>query len=569
MKHERVNIKFHPEFSVPKSWKQLHELSDEIDIPQIGVKSYRVPPGQAKKIRDQLSLHTYVKDIEVDGDGEGIPFDGIGTSQVEWDSLLYGQEWFQEKVRAHDAWSELGEADWVSPKIGICDSGLKQNHPWIVDQCTIGGQQNFVALESTVNDNEGHGTACAGLICSTMPYFTLYNARVMSQNSAKWSALSQGIIWCVDQGCKVVSVSIGGPSNSFSLIDAILYAYNKGVSVLVAAGNAGNDTPQYPSATKNAVAISATDGNDNKCGFSSYGSHIQLAAPGDSLLTAWGDGFSRFSGTSGSTPIAAAVVAMAAVKWNINGVQAVEKVKATAKNLNNPLYFGAGRVDAAAAVGLPAESAPPPAPPPSEPPPPEQPPSDGTWSDVTSSASVSASLPAFESAGEGLGNLNDNTNRKALWFNRDVTVTYKFPKPVVLKYSVDRSANDYPTRDPRTINWNGEVQQTSWANRFEDRKHYFNAGNIASDTWVCRMIAGTEYSPGDKGNGILQLAEQRLFGFYPAITQPPPEPPPPEPELPINVLAALSELDTFISGAVAAEKDLLRTELLSLTNKLG
>lgn len=163
-------------------------------------------------------------------------------------------------------------------------------------------------------------------------------------------------------------------------------------------------------------------------------------------------------------------------------------------------------------VSIPAADTPPPPPPPTD-----------TLVDLTADATVTASFPAYEAVGEGLANLTDGTTRKCLWFNRDVTVTFKWPWSAVRKRARVKSANDYPTRDPHTMFFDGESVATAWTARHQDRDVEFNAAGVASDTLTVRMIAGTEWTPGDNGQGILQLGELRIFGFKPTTPPPPPE----------------------------------------------
>jgi subtilisin family serine protease len=117
------------------------------------------------------------------------------------------------------------------------------------------------------------------------------------------------IIYAVDNGAQILSNSWGGGGFSKGLEDAISYANDHNVLFVAAAGNSdsNNDVyPHYPSSYEvpNVMAVAATDHNDAKASFSSYGlTTVDLGAPGDDILsTVPGDGYDHFSGTSMATP---------------------------------------------------------------------------------------------------------------------------------------------------------------------------------------------------------------------------------------------------------------------------
>ena len=79
-------------------------------------------------------------------------------------------------------------------------------------------------------------------------------------------------------------MSLGATSYSLGEEAAVDYAWNHGVVVVAAAGNTGRNTYHYPAAHRNAIAVAATDANDNRAGFSTYGDFVDVAAPGVSVL---------------------------------------------------------------------------------------------------------------------------------------------------------------------------------------------------------------------------------------------------------------------------------------------
>ena len=101
-------------------------------------------------------------------------------------------------------------------------------------------------------------------------------------------------------------------------------AWNAGVVLVAAAGNGGSTSMNYPAAYPNVIAVGATDNKDNKASFSTYGTWVDVAAPGVSVYSTFpnhrftlarennrSQGYDIGSGTSMAAPIVAAVAALA------------------------------------------------------------------------------------------------------------------------------------------------------------------------------------------------------------------------------------------------------------------
>ena len=112
------------------------------------------------------------------------------------------------------------------------------------------------------------------------PNATIYAVRVLDDNgSGTLDDVANGIIHAADNGADVISLSLGAPVGATTLRNAVDYAWNSGSVVVVAAGNSGTSLPSYPAYYDNAIAVAATDSNDNKASFSNYGSWVDVAAP--------------------------------------------------------------------------------------------------------------------------------------------------------------------------------------------------------------------------------------------------------------------------------------------------
>ncbi len=88
-----------------------------------------------------------------------------------------------------------------------------------------------------------------------------------------------------------------------SLQQAVQYAWNKGSVIVAAAGNAGNTKANYPAYYSEVIAVGCTDQSDRKSSFSTYGSWVDVAAPGSNIYSTYkGSTYQSLSGTSMATP---------------------------------------------------------------------------------------------------------------------------------------------------------------------------------------------------------------------------------------------------------------------------
>ena len=116
-----------------------------------------------------------------------------------------------------------------------------------------------------------------------------------SSASGSTSDAVEAFYYAVNNGADVLSNSWGGEYYSQSMENAINYAYIQGVLVVASAGNKGTTSTQYPAFYDHVVAVAATNSNDEKAPFSTYGNWVEIAAPGVDVLSL------RASGTSMGT----------------------------------------------------------------------------------------------------------------------------------------------------------------------------------------------------------------------------------------------------------------------------
>lgn len=208
-------------------------------------------------------------------------------------------------------------------KVAVLDTGLDPEHA----KTTFAGRvaEVWSAYENDGADRQGHGTFCAGQVAGPKgfgcaPDAMLYIAKVLGDNgSGSYSAIIKGLEWAVSQGCKVASLSLGGPGGPDSAISrAVDAAYAKGVVVCCAAGNDQRGSNELesdkhaPGSARDAVCVGATDVEGNIADFSNAGKSLDIAAVGVRVsgLGLSGRTDATMSGTSMATPHVAGVATL-------------------------------------------------------------------------------------------------------------------------------------------------------------------------------------------------------------------------------------------------------------------
>ncbi|HEY9101983.1 S8 family serine peptidase [Chitinimonas sp.] len=306
--------------------------------------------GSEKSTAALLKHNPNIKFAEVDA---RVPHGGATND------TYYASSWHLAKIGASSAW-DTATGNGVT--IAILDSGVDGTHPDLAAQMVPGW--NMINNNSDTADVNGHGTAVAGAAAATANNAAgvagvAYGAKIMpvriadANAYAYWSDVANGLTWAADHGAKVANISYVGVSGSAAVQSAAQYLRNKGGETVVCAGNNNIDEGIAPSDTM--ISVAATDANDAKTSFSSYGSFVDIAAPGINIWTTQRGGtYGQWWGTSIASPITAGVVAaMMSAKPGISPAQLENLLFSTAQDLGTAgkdVYFGWGRVNAAAAV---------------------------------------------------------------------------------------------------------------------------------------------------------------------------------------------------------------------------
>ncbi len=244
--------------------------------------------------------------------------------------------------------------------IAVIDSEIDAKHPDLAGAI----EKHFDALGGDETP-QSHGTAMAGAIAAhgklsgiTLgPHLLAARAFDNSAGGAKATsfAIYKSLQWAADNGARVINMSFAGPADP-TLHRMLTAAYDKGIVLVAAAGNAGpKSAPLYPAADPDVIAVTATDSQDDVFEMANRGSYIAIAAPGvDILALAPGDSYQITTGTSVAAAHVSGIAAMLLEeKPSLTPAEVRSIIISTARRLGpagEQADFGAGLADAYHAV---------------------------------------------------------------------------------------------------------------------------------------------------------------------------------------------------------------------------
>lgn len=225
-------------------------------------------------------------------------------------------------------------------RVAVVDSGVNTKNVHLPPGAVLPGVD--ISGAGTPNgwtDAAGHGTAVAAIIAGRVvagsgvkglaPDATIVPIRVYTQTEEDAepdvvnypptaSAISLGIQAAANADAKIINVSLSTPYAETDLANAVSYAARRGALVVASAGNretseVKTNTPRYPGAYPDALAVAAVDSTGAVTDDSIHGSYVDVAAPGVDVLTAFrGSGDCLLANEFASTSYATAYVSAAA-----------------------------------------------------------------------------------------------------------------------------------------------------------------------------------------------------------------------------------------------------------------
>jgi hypothetical protein len=259
--------------------------------------------------------------FELDGSGEFPPGRVVALSEnpavsIDGAPAVGVPEWGLASTGAAAAWTRSTGTGVV---VAVLDTGVDTSHAEFAGRILPG--KDFVD-GNVMRDPNGHGTHVAGIVAAAddgqgtsglAPTSTVLPVRVLdAEGFGTHAEIAAGIVWAVEHGADVVNMSLGGESSD-ALAAAVVFALDRGVVVVAAAGNNGGllgNEPMYPAAYPGVLAVGAATPDDSVALFSTTGPHLRLVAPGFAIRSTIPGGYGYATGTSQAAPFAAAAAAL-------------------------------------------------------------------------------------------------------------------------------------------------------------------------------------------------------------------------------------------------------------------
>ncbi|WP_050179740.1 S8 family peptidase [Domibacillus robiginosus] len=280
----------------------IAEADGEIDhtFKQLPIASVTLPADEVKELKQDEDVIRVEKDITIHASADTLDW-GIGATNVpaSWNAGFTGK----------------------GVKIAVVDTGVAAH-----SDLAVAGGASFVSYTTSYEDDNGHGTHVAGIIGAkhngfgtkgVAPDAEVYAVKSLERSgSGSLSSILAGVDWAITNKMDIINLSLGTQVNSAAFQSMVDKAYAKGILVVAAAGNDGSasgtdDTVDYPARYDSTIAVGAVDSSLKRASFSSTGQAVDIAAPGQSILSTYlNNGYARMSGTSMATPYVSGELAL-------------------------------------------------------------------------------------------------------------------------------------------------------------------------------------------------------------------------------------------------------------------
>ena len=183
-------------------------------------------------------------------------------------------------------------------RVGVIDSGVYAQHEDFLG-VTMAGSPDFGLNDQRTwfRDFLGHGTHVTGTIAAANNSLgvvgvspgavSIYMVKVFG-DTGQWiysSDLLAAMLAAENNGAKIISMSLGGPTASVTEQTGITAMFNRGVLLVAAAGNAGTTSFSYPASYEPVISVAAIDATRTVASFSQRNAQVDLAAPGVGVVS--------------------------------------------------------------------------------------------------------------------------------------------------------------------------------------------------------------------------------------------------------------------------------------------
>lgn len=247
-------------------------------------------------------------------------------------------QWYHYKIKSKNAW-ELSRGD-NQTLIAVVDNAFLDDHPELsgkirlnvaeipndaVDNDGNGYTDDYAGWNARNNNgnvyvqstNSGHGTHVGGIAAAqtdngsgmtSMGFDCAWLPVKAGDASDVITHGYEGIAFAAARGAHIINCSWGSYDSTITAKSVINFALNEGCFIVAAAGNFANETPIYPATYQGVISVAATTQSDTKLNISSFGTRIDISAPGSGIWSTsrnatGAPSFEFLSGTSQAAPL--------------------------------------------------------------------------------------------------------------------------------------------------------------------------------------------------------------------------------------------------------------------------
>ncbi len=262
--------------------------------------------------------------------------------------------------------------------VAVIDTGIDTDHPEFagrISEYSYNATEDKIVKDYTaadggydwslIEDEQGHGTAVAGVIGASMnngaivgvaPEVTLLVIKAECDESGAFKRTSDlvfGLYYAIERDVNVINMSFGTNYNPFAA--ATQLAVDSDIICVAAAGNEATASLTYPAADPNVFGVGALEADGwNLASYSNYGENVNFVAPGTVYTTKMGGGYGTMDGTSFASPITAGVMALyLSQNWYSEFITVREILYASCYDIGDlgcDWYYGYGALDVSAFI---------------------------------------------------------------------------------------------------------------------------------------------------------------------------------------------------------------------------
>ena len=316
----------------------------------------------------------------------GLAGAGGARAAAASDGIRGSQQWILNMTGARQAWQR---SEGAGVTVAVLDSGVSSSASDLAGSVIMGPDLTGLRTPSSSPQWGVHGTWMASIIAGhghnggsdgiigiapkarilsirvipekTDPGYRTYNAEPEQRIQ---QSLARGIRDAVDDGAKVLSMSLGYTQPSAVVRSALQYALDRGVVLVASSGNSGEDDVRsddglapvsFPAEYPGVLSVAAVKSDGSVAGFSSNNLSVQVAAPGYDVPAQGRDGqYWLISGTSPACAVGAGIAALIKSRYPALAPSLVLRaMTGTARNSPPGSYStrtGFGTLDAVAAL---------------------------------------------------------------------------------------------------------------------------------------------------------------------------------------------------------------------------